>query len=108
MPLNFGLKQAQLEFILKLFTAHKILPQLVLVYGSRAKGNYRTESDLDLAILESTDTNLLGKLNEVLNESYELPFKVDLVLFETVTTPELKQEILQYGQPLVENPVSNH
>jgi uncharacterized protein len=57
----------------------------VLIFGSRAHGNARQYSDLDLA-LESGHVlglDLIGRIAEALSES-DLPYKVDLVDLATV------------------------
>ncbi len=59
--------------------------QTLWCYGSRARGDHRPFSDLDLMIEPGQDQNgnlrsLIGRLSERLTES-QLPIKVDLVLF---------------------------
>ncbi len=52
----------------------------VLVFGSRATGNAKEYSDLDLAIMgdEPLSLRVVSALDEALGES-DLPFKVDIV-----------------------------
>jgi predicted nucleotidyltransferase len=52
---------------------------IVWCFGSRARGDHSTYSDLDLLIECNTDLiSTLGKINEALVDS-SLPIKVDLV-----------------------------
>jgi predicted nucleotidyltransferase len=45
----FGLSPATLEKLNSVFAQHNAIDSVV-IYGSRAKGNYRTGSDIDLTI----------------------------------------------------------
>lgn len=87
MTKNFGLQTEFVDFIKKIIKEH--LQQKssfsVDVFGSRARGDFRQYSDLDLWISSSppmTSTEL-AKLIEKF-ESSILPIKVDIVLPETV------------------------
>ncbi|WP_423186139.1 nucleotidyltransferase domain-containing protein [Alishewanella sp. d11] len=53
--MKFGLSNSDLAKMNNVFARHPQIEQVVL-YGSRAKGNYRTGSDIDLTIL-GIDTN---------------------------------------------------
>jgi len=55
---------------------HKI--EKILIWGSRAKGTFKPNSDVDLAIMNIIDVDKPVKLNAALNES-NIPFKIDLV-----------------------------
>lgn len=51
----------------------------IYVFGSRARGDYKKFSDLDVLVECSTDvTSMLSEIRDDLEES-ELPIKVDLV-----------------------------
>ena len=67
------------------------------VFGSRAKGNYRDASDIDLAIkgmdLNFDDVLQLGVKLDDLN----LPYKVDLLNYHTIKEPDLKDHIDRVG-----------
>ncbi len=51
--------------------------QRVFVYGSRAKGEHRRFSDLDLAIAGDIDPLMMAQLTFDLEDS-DLPFQVDV------------------------------
>ena len=57
----------------------------VLLFGSRAKGNYKIESDVDLAIKgdQVTPTTVL-ELSDCLNEEKPLPYFFDVIQYETI------------------------
>jgi predicted nucleotidyltransferase len=53
-------------------------PYQFYAYGSRAKGQAKEYSDLDLCYYEEIPWNVLSHLSEDFEQS-DLPFKVDLV-----------------------------
>lgn len=95
---KFGLTEAHRTIISAIFAKH---PQVrkVLVYGSRAKGNYRPGSDIDMTISEgdSLNLNLLLKLTNDFADS-PLPFFVDLSILSQLTEPALLDHIQRVGR----------
>lgn len=76
--------------------------QRVVLFGSRAKGNYRAGSDIDLAVcgdrLSATDIlRLRAELEEAL-----FPWAVDLVHWTESLSPELAEHIRRVGITLDE------
>ena len=69
----------------------------LVVFGSRAMGNHKHGSDIDLAVwgLEPRETR---ELKIRLNEYLSLPHKFDVVRFESINDPELKQHIIEFGK----------
>lgn len=69
----------------------------VILYGSRAKGNYKTGSDIDLTLIapQMTLTELLKIENEI--DDLLLPYKVDLSLFHKIDNPDLIDHIQRVG-----------
>ncbi len=69
----------------------------LVVFGSRAMGNHRHGSDIDLAVwgLEPSEVR---ELSIRLNEYLSLPHRFDVVRFESVDDPELKQHIIEFGK----------
>jgi predicted nucleotidyltransferase len=72
--------------------------QLIL-FGSRARGDARPASDIDLALRapEPLPPDLLALARETLEES-NLPFRVDLLDY-AVVPPEMRQAIDREGMP---------
>lgn len=69
----------------------------VILFGSRAMGNFREGSDIDLAVKGDHI-----KLNDLLDivaalEDLELLYKFDLVDFNKINNPELKAHIDRVG-----------
>jgi uncharacterized protein len=70
------------------------------VYGSRAKGNFRPGSDLDLT-LEGPELTFrdLTRISMSLDDLL-LPWKIDLSLLSHIDNPELLAHIHRVGKPL--------
>ncbi|SCX19517.1 Nucleotidyltransferase domain-containing protein [Nitrosomonas eutropha] len=98
MPKKFGLPQAAITRLCHIFSQY---PQIdsVILYGSRAKGNYRPGSDIDLSIQgEQLDlTTLLAIENQI--DDLLLPWMVDLSLFHKIDDPDLIEHIQRIGIP---------
>ncbi|HBN09040.1 MAG TPA: hypothetical protein DD435_10470 [Cyanobacteria bacterium UBA8530] len=94
--MKYGLPEATVEKIRAVFAQHPQIRQVIL-YGSRAKGNFRNGSDIDLAIRGEA----LGyqQLLEVENQLDDLllPYKIDLSLLHNIEDPDLLSHIARVG-----------
>jgi len=92
----YGLQNTTIEAINSVFRNHQNIEEIIL-YGSRAKGNYTTGSDIDLSIKGSnfTLTDLLKIENEL--DDLMLPYKIDISLYHTINNPELIEHIKRVG-----------
>jgi uncharacterized protein len=88
----FGLRQ---ETIAKINAVFMSYPQIeaVFLYGSRAKGNYRPGSDIDLVIRGEhlTYKQLLAIENKL--DDLLLPYKIDLSLLHHIDNMDLLDHI---------------
>jgi len=101
--LKFGLKQATIDKINRVFSAHPQIEQVIL-YGSRAKGNYRNGSDIDLTIKgEGVTLSQLLKIETELDDLL-LPYKIDLSLLHQIDDPDLIDHIRRVGIVFYEKP----
>ena len=67
-PLVFGLKPSVVRSMGAVFAAHAEVEQAIL-YGSRAKGNFKRGSDIDLCLTgASLDLQLLLKIENQLDD----------------------------------------
>lgn len=94
---QFGLKRSVIDQINNVLAAFPAIERVIL-YGSRAKGNYRRGSDIDLAIVGDgfTEAQLLEldtRLDDLL-----LPYTVDLCRFETIQNRDLIDHIERVGE----------
>lgn len=71
----------------------------VYIFGSRAMGNYKKGSDIDLAVVgDKVDTRLISGLSAKINESLPIPYRVDILNFNSIDNKNLKEHILTEGK----------
>ncbi len=94
--MKYGLKEHTIEAIQNTFAKY---PQIekVLLYGSRARGNFRNGSDIDLTLKgESLESRLLFKIENELDDLL-LPYKIDLSIYHKIENQDFLDQIDQYG-----------
>jgi len=79
--MKFGLTEEQLQYIQDIvIDPLKGQGVLILVFGSRARGDHQEFSDLDLMVESEQDISAkVGDIQEAL-ENGNFPYKVDIVL----------------------------
>ena len=92
-----GLSPEVLERITAVFLRYQQISEVVL-YGSRAKGNYRSGSDIDLS-MKGNQLNL-KILNKISNELDDLllPYMIDLSIYSQIENQDLLDHINRVGQ----------
>jgi predicted nucleotidyltransferase len=95
--MKFGLSLETIASIQAVFEQHPQVRQ-VLLYGSRAKGNYRNGSDIDLTLLGNKLT-LNDTLYPIMDEidELDLPYSFDLSIFEQLDDTEFLDHIKRIG-----------
>ena len=100
MRTMFGLLDRDLDYIEKALREFEEIEKAV-VFGSRAIGNYKLGSDVDLAIFGKAITEeTLDHLNDLLNEQYPLPYYFDILHYEEINNENLKGHIDTLGKEL--------
>lgn len=66
--------------------------ETVGLFGSRAQGTYRPNSDVDMVIKGNLNEDDLDRLHTLFDESL-LPFKFDVNAYHLIDYPPLKQHI---------------
>jgi predicted nucleotidyltransferase len=97
----FGLDKNVIEQIKNVFDE---FPQIeeVLLYGSRAKGNYKPGSDIDLSLKgENLNHNLVNSVSLKLDELF-LPYIFDISIFKQISNEDLIEHINRYGKVFFE------
>jgi len=97
---HHGLPENVIHKILGILAGYSAIEQVIL-YGSRAKGNYRSGSDIDLCLqaptlLFSQQLEIENRLDDLL-----LPWKIDLTLRHNIENPALQEHIGRVGVPLM-------
>ena len=71
-----------------------------IVFGSRAIGNYKAGSDVDLALKGPLGSDLILQISESLNEDYPLPYFFDVIDYNRITNEALENHIDAYGKSI--------
>ena len=99
---NFGLTEDQLNQLINKLSEIKEIDR-VLIFGSRAMGNNKERSDIDLAILgENINLETELKVMHKYSEETNIPFLLDVVNYNTLNNKDLKEHIDEYGKVLYE------
>jgi len=93
--LRFGLKESTITKILAVFAQY---PQIhkVILYGSRAKGNYRNGSDIDLTITGEITYTDLAKIEDEIDDLF-LPYTFDISILSDIDNQALIEHINRIG-----------
>ncbi|MBP3259799.1 MAG: nucleotidyltransferase domain-containing protein [Prevotella sp.] len=102
---TFGLDEDEWRYLQDVFASTQALEKVVL-YGSRAKGNYKPFSDIDITLMgqnlsESDLTDVMSKLDES-----SLPYFCDVSLFKNLTSKPLLDHIMRRGKTIYQRQVS--
>ncbi|MDA9231017.1 nucleotidyltransferase domain-containing protein [Rickettsiales bacterium] len=93
---NFGLSESNIKIILEILRKYQLIEKVV-IYGSRAKGNYKDGSDIDLVIFGDNLDNYLSKISSDFDDSL-LPYKIDLSIFSDINNESLRDHIKRVGK----------
>lgn len=94
--LEFGLSRKALDGLRSVFSKSENI-ELIMIYGSRAKGNYKNHSDIDLAVMNSISFDELLRLETEIDDLL-LPQEIDLIRFDSVENAALKNHIERRGK----------
>lgn len=94
--MRYGLKEQTIESICGVFAHHPLVEKAIL-YGSRARGNFKPGSDIDLTLFGESLTSLeLGLIDEELDDLL-LPYQIDLSVFHRIENMDLREHIERVG-----------
>ena len=93
---QYGLSQLDINSIISVLQQNDKITKIIL-FGSRAKGNFRAGSDIDLAL-----NGLDLKLNDIIDATIEieklnLPYKFDLIIYDRINESALIEHIDRVG-----------
>jgi len=98
---EFGLPETAAATIRRILAGAPAVEKAV-IYGSRAKGNHRPGSDIDLTLFGAgLDLDMLGQIAARLDES-PIPYRVDLSLFSQIDHAGLREHIERVGRVFYE------
>ena len=94
---GYGLREDEIRSIQAVFNQHPNITKVV-IYGSRAIGNHRAASDIDLTLYG--DKIDYAELTAIENELDDLllPYTIDLSIYHQIENPKLIEHINRVGQ----------
>ena len=94
---EFGLSKKNIDDIICIIKKYAEVEKAV-IFGSRARGDYKKSSDIDIALFGKNLTHTINtKIFYEIDNLY-LPYKIDLLNFNSLDNEEkLKQNILNEG-----------
>ena len=93
----FGLLDQDLDYIIKAIRQYTEIEK-VKIFGSRAMGNYKKGSDVDIVIFgQHINDKTVARFSETLNEEYPLPYFFDVIHYESITNQRLTEHIDKLG-----------
>lgn len=98
--MKYGLDEDTLQEIYRILSRYDEVREAVL-YGSRAKGNYKPFSDIDLTLKGDVSLDTLLDVMREFDES-SLPYMFDVSIFNSLTNKELIEHIARCGKKIYE------
>jgi predicted nucleotidyltransferase len=93
----FGLNTKILGQLNMIFSRFVEIDEVIL-YGSRAKGNYRNSSDIDITIKgQSLSLEIINKISTKIDDLL-LPYTIDLSIYHHLRNKELIEHINRVGK----------
>ncbi len=95
--MKYRLKESTIQQICAILARHPQVDKAVL-YGSRAKGEYKNGSDIDLTLYGRADLTL-RVLYRIMDEIDDLllPYTIDLSIFSDITDADVVEHIERVG-----------
>jgi len=94
---NYGLSEETIRAICDVLQRHQSVEK-ALLYGSRAKGTFRTGSDIDLTLIgKDIQLNEQFRIENELDDLL-LPYKIDLSIFHEISNKDLIDHINRVGK----------
>ena len=101
---DYGLPERTLMMLKNYFVSQ---PQVkkAMIFGSRAKGNYKKVSDIDFAVWFEDDADLSARIRQGLDD-LPMPYKIDVVDYDRLRHEGLKDHIDRVGKLFYEKTAS--
>ena len=97
--MKFGLSDSTIDKLQEVFRRYAEVDE-VIIYGSRANGNFRNGSDIDITVKGNRiNRKIMSSIWQDI-EDLNFPYKVDLSDFQVLNTPDLSDHIERVGKVL--------
>ncbi|TKC03083.1 nucleotidyltransferase domain-containing protein [Pedobacter cryotolerans] len=94
--MTYGLTVDEINKIKKVFKKYKEVDK-VIIYGSRAKGNFKPFSDIDITFIgENLNLKTINEIAVILDDLM-LPYTFDISIFSQISNPDLIEHINRVG-----------
>ncbi len=101
--MSYGLKEQHIAIIQAILAKYPEIDEAIL-YGSRAKGNFRNGSDIDLTLKgKNLSVSLLTQIQMELEDS-DLPHQADVSIYCFIDNPKLVEHIDRVGISFYKRP----
>lgn len=95
--MKFGLSEETIAKFHSVFNKHSNV-EMVLIYGSRAKGDYQNGSDIDLTLIGAgIDREIRSKIAQDI-DNLNTPYSVDISLYNDIKNENIKSHIKRIGK----------
>ena len=98
-----GLADSVIQKICAVLTVYPQVEKAIL-YGSRARGDYRNGSDIVLTLCGGDLTLSVRNRIAVELDDLLLPYMIDLSIFRDISDPDMIAHIQRVGTPVYEKP----
>ena len=92
---EFGLPDYVFDRIIEVLRRYPAIKS-AKIFGSRAKGNYKRYSDVDIAIFADGDRDLSANVKDALEDLYVI-YKFDVAQYDKIGNPEMREHIDRVG-----------
>ncbi len=98
----FGLLESDVAEILTVLVQYPEVDE-ALIFGSRAMGNFREGSDVDIALKgQDLPYSIVSAISGILNEDTTMPYHFDVVNYHSLSNPDLMEHIDRVGKVIYE------
>ena len=95
----FGLKKELINSFNNIFIKYPEIDEVV-IYGSRAKGNFREGSDIDISLKGANVSEEIRSSVWLDLDDLNSPYLIDLSIFNKISSDSLKEHIERAGKIL--------
>lgn len=96
ISIKTGISSNLLNEIIRIISKYKNVEKAV-IFGSRARGNFKKISDIDICIFGDDMTHKEMNLMEFEIKEIDTPLDFDVINFKSISKDELKKNILNDG-----------
>lgn len=93
----FGLTTEDIDELTRVLKTYPEVEEAIM-FGSRAKGNYKTGSDVDIALKgRGVNYHIATTISGILNEDTLMPYRFDVISYNDISNADLTQHINRVG-----------